>query len=86
MAGCSISTIANILMYHHMYGTLTPPFQHYMGWPCLLDQEDYAYIDTLLDQEPTIYLDEIQDKLMEDHDIDVSITSIQQAVVHLDFT
>ena len=80
MAGCSIGTITNILMYHRMYGTSTNLFRHHTGQPCLLDQEDYGYIDTLLDREPTIYLDEIQDKLMEDRDIDVSIASIQRAV------
>jgi len=86
MAGCSIGTIANILMYHRVYGTSTNPFRRHPGRPRMLDQEDHAYIDTLLDREPTIYLDEIQDKLMEDHDIDVSIASIQRAVVRLDFT
>jgi len=67
-------------------GTSTNPFWHHTGQPRLLDQEDYAYINTLLDWEPTIYLDEIQDKLMEDRDIDVSIASIRWAIVHLDFT
>lgn len=86
MAGCSIGTIANILMYHRVYGTSTNPYRKRTGRPRLLDHDDCAYIDTLLNRDPTIYLDEIQDKLVEDRDTDVSIASIQRAIERLDFT
>ena len=71
MAGCSIGTVANILMYHHMYGTSTNPYRPRTGWPHLLDQDNCAYVDALLDWEPTIYLDEIQDKLMGQSELDM---------------
>ena len=57
LAGCSIGTIATILMYHRIYGSSTNPFRQRPRWPHLLDRDDCAYIDTLLQNDLTIYLE-----------------------------
>jgi len=86
LAGCSIGTITNILVYHNHYGTSVNPFRYYPGHPCLLDEQDQVYIDSLLQCEPTIHLDEIQVKLPDDRDLDISIAYIQQAINQLEIT
>lgn len=86
LAGCSIGTIANILMYHHIYGSSSNPFGQHPRRPYLLDRDDCAYIDTLLQNDPGIYLDEVQAKLLEDRNINVSVSSIQRAIARLDIS
>ena len=86
LAGCSVGTIANILMYHHIFGSSVNPFGQRPGRPCELDEEDRGYLENLLQCEPTIYLDEIQQKLQEDRDISPSIATIQREIKRLGIT
>lgn len=86
LAGCSIGTITNILMYHRIFGSSVNPFGRRPGRSRELDEEDRGYLEHLLQREPTIYLDEIQQKFQEDRAIYPSIATIQREIKRLGIT
>src|SRR6266852_4405547 len=86
LAGCSRSTIGNILYYHHKFGQSMNSFNHQPGPASLLDVEDIDFINSLLEREPCLFLDELQGWLKEGHDKQVSVTTLHCCIDKLNIT
>lgn len=60
LAGCTESTVYDILCLYHVFGQVFNPYHHQHGWPCTLDQGDMNYIHSILEANSALYVDEIQ--------------------------
>jgi transposase len=83
LAGCSESTVYQILCLHHDFGQVNNPYHCQQGQPCTLEQGDMHYIHSILEANPTLYADEIQQQLFEVWDVEVSIATIFRALWRL---
>ncbi|KAJ7106873.1 hypothetical protein C8R43DRAFT_861280, partial [Mycena crocata] len=70
LAGCSESTVYNVLRFHRDYEQTSNPHARSRGRPRLLDIGDLNYLSALLDASPTLYLDELQQKLFDARGVD----------------
>jgi hypothetical protein len=75
LAGCSKSTVYDVLRFHCEYGQVTNPFARRKGHPHALTIADIHYIHSLLLANPALYLDELQEQLLAIWDADVSIAT-----------
>jgi hypothetical protein len=79
--------VYNCLDNHTTYGVAHNPNVHCSTeHPYHLSAINITYIEALLEQTHTIYLDEIQEKLLTQHDIDISITTLLQTLRWLHFS
>jgi hypothetical protein len=79
--------VYNCLDNHTTYGVAhNPNACCSTGRPHHLSAIDIIYIEALLEQNHTIYLDEIQEKLLTQHDVDVSITTLLRTLRRLHFS
>lgn len=83
LAGCSETTVYDILSLHRDFGQVVNPHHHPHGRPRTLNQGDMNYIYSILEANPTLYLDEIQHRLSETRDVDVSIATVCRALRQL---
>ena len=77
----SVGLILKVVHLHQLYRQVTDPFSHCTGCPSVLKNDDLQFISTILDANPGLYLDEVQDKLVNVHDIHVSIATTDQALL-----
>ena len=73
--GLTMEVISKVVHFHQLHGQVTNPFSHHTGCPSVLKNDDLQFISTILDANPGLYLDEVQDKLVNVHDIHVSIAT-----------
>jgi len=86
LAGCSESTVYQILCLHCDFGQVNNPYCRQWGQPRTLEQGDMHYIHSILEANPTLYVDEIQQQLFEVQDVEVSIATIFCALQRLAIT
>ncbi|EPQ59468.1 hypothetical protein GLOTRDRAFT_32948 [Gloeophyllum trabeum ATCC 11539] len=63
LAGCSISTIFEVLRLYTEYGTVINPNARPRGRPRTLDMQDMNFVRSVIEGEPAIYLDELRDRV-----------------------
>lgn len=80
LAGCSLSTVYEVLRLHREYGTVNNPQAHLRPHPRILTFQDLAFIESILQANPALYLDEIQDRLLCQRGVDVSVATISRAI------
>jgi transposase len=89
---CSLLGVKKTLVYncldnHTTYGVAhNPNGRRSTGRPHHLSATDITYIEALLEQTHSIYLDEIQEKLLTQRDVDVSITTLLRTLRRLHFS
>ena len=86
LAGCSESTVYEVLRLHREYGQVTNPHSSPRGRSRILQTADIEYIHSLLLANPAMYLDELQEQLLSIRDVDVSLSTISRAVRGLALT
>jgi transposase len=64
LAGCSESTVYEVLRLHREYGQVTNPHSSPRGRSRILQTADIEYIHSLLLANPAMYLDELQEQLL----------------------
>ena len=80
LAGCSESTVYDVLRLHREYGQVNNPFARMKGHARILSQADIHYIHALLQANPSLYLDELQEQLLAARDVDISIATISRTL------
>ncbi|KAF9515293.1 hypothetical protein BS47DRAFT_1293983, partial [Hydnum rufescens UP504] len=75
--GVKHTLVYSTLRLHSEYGFPHHPNQDRRGWHCILDCTDVDFIDSLVEHENTLYLDEIQDHLLREHNVHVSVSTIK---------
>jgi transposase len=80
LAGCSESTVYDVLRLHRDYGQVNNPFARTKGRARILSQADIHYIHALLQANPSLYLDELQEQLLAARDVDISIATISRTL------
>ncbi|KAF9506161.1 hypothetical protein BS47DRAFT_1266791, partial [Hydnum rufescens UP504] len=85
---CHVLGVKHTLMYstlrlHSEYGLPHHPNQDRRGWHHILDCTDVDFIDSLIEHENTLYLDKIQDHLLREHDVHVSVSTIKHTLNQL---
>ncbi|KAJ3503155.1 hypothetical protein NMY22_g18348 [Coprinellus aureogranulatus] len=83
---CGYGTVQRVVKCVKEFGATSNPVKSKPGLPSVLDPVDCGYIKDLLTENPSMYLDEIQEHLLEDRDVDVSISTISRALRHLNMT
>ncbi|KAI0682867.1 hypothetical protein BC835DRAFT_1212005, partial [Cytidiella melzeri] len=69
LAGCSKTTVYEVLRVYREYGQTESPFVHPRGRHRALDTDDLNYILSLVETNPAVYLDEIQNQLLDIHNV-----------------
>jgi len=89
LLGIKKSMIYQTLNYYRSYGETYNP-NAYMGRSrgCrrMLDDIDVHFIKSILDQEPCLYLDELQDLLLVQHGIHVSMPTLFRTLCRIHFS
>ncbi|KAF7341824.1 Transposase domain-containing protein [Mycena sanguinolenta] len=80
LAGCSESTVYEILRNYRDFGQTNNPYAQRRGRPRALDMGDISYLSSVLDANPTLYLDEIQELLWENREVDVTLSTLSRAL------
>jgi transposase len=83
--GVKKTMVYNCLDYHTVYGTSYDPNANHSGRPRILDSTDLKFILALI-QCHTIYIDEIQEKLLTQRNVSVSITTLLRTMRRLELT
>ncbi|KAJ6569891.1 hypothetical protein B0H10DRAFT_1762708, partial [Mycena sp. CBHHK59/15] len=88
---CSVLGVKKTLVYstlerHTVFGTSCNPNARHSGRPRFLSPLDIKFIEALLEQSHTIYLDEIQEKLLTQRGVAVSLTTLFRTLRQLHFS
>jgi len=83
LAGCSLSTVYNVLDCHRRYNQTSNPYARTQGRSRALTMEDLNFLSALIDANPTLYLDEIQERLSDVRDVEVSLPTLSRTLRRL---
>lgn len=86
LAGCSDTTVYDILRLHYHFGQTRNPYARRRGRPRILNQGDMNYIYSILEANPGLYVDEIQQLLFEVWNAEVSVATVSRALRRLAIT
>lgn len=86
LAQCSERTVYEILQVYRECEELRDPYARTRGRPRVLETSNINYILSLLAADPTLYLDEIQDRLINNRGVDVSIATVARAIRRMNIT
>ena len=80
MFSVSLDFVHRVVSLHKHYGQVTDPCAQPQGGHRILTSEDDNYIRSLIEERPTIYLDEIQEKLVTEHGVNISLATISRTL------
>ncbi|THU92035.1 hypothetical protein K435DRAFT_800798 [Dendrothele bispora CBS 962.96] len=86
LLGVKKSLVYNTLKYHHSYGVPYNPHARQMGRPRFLTIPNNKYIYTILSRHRTMYLSEIQEELLDNCGVNVSLTTLFRTLRRLHFS
>jgi hypothetical protein len=86
LSGRSEKSIFNILSTYRRYNQPVNPFNRPCGRKRILERDDLNFITALLQAQPGLYLDEIQTKLLNMHDLNVSLAIISRSLSRMALT
>ncbi|KAF7345996.1 Tc1-mariner class transposase [Mycena venus] len=84
--GIKKTLVYKTLDYHTVHGTSYNPAAYRSGRPRILDATDIKFILALIEQCHTIYIDEIQEKLLTQRNVSVSVTTLLRTMRRLELT
>jgi transposase len=84
LAGCCERTVYNILARHAETGI--PDLLPRGRRPRVLNADDFVFIIHLLRLNPALFLDEVQDQLLVERDVDISLSSISRTLSRLGYS
>lgn len=82
-ARCSQSTVYEVLRCYREFGTISDPFVQQRARPRLLEIDDLAYIKAFVNTNPGVFLDEVQDSLLENRNVEVSVATLSRTMRRL---
>lgn len=83
---CSTRTVYNVLEVYRKYGESRNPFLNPPGRERALQPSDIDYIVGLLQANPSLYLDELQEHLLNQRRVNVSVATISRALRRIAFS
>lgn len=84
--GVKKTLVYNTLDCHTRHGTVYNPLANRSGRTRLLNSTDIKFILALVEQCHTIYIDEIQEKLLSQRGVSVSVTTLLRTMRRLEFS
>lgn len=83
LSGRSRSTVYSIIQTFERYGQVNNPNKRSAGRRRLLERADVEHLSSIIKSTPSIYLDEIQEKLLHDRNIEVSLATLSRELARL---
>src|ERR1700691_4900354 len=84
--GIKKSLVYKTLQFYHAHGTIYNPYAHKQGRKHQLTSIDVSFIQSILSQDHTVYLDEVQEQLLAQQNVCVSVPALTHTLQCIHFT
>ena len=82
----SVGFVHHVVDLHRKYGQITDPYAQPRHGHRILTIADEDYIHALIEARPSIYLDKIQEKLLTEHGVDISLATISRTLARMRYS